>query len=173
MQTNRLQLHCRTGYISASNSPDVTLFTRLRSNWDLMIPHDSWSPRTCIHFDQLIITYQHKSCWRRWWMARVPLLMERFNLFEMTAITYLTSLSKDEVTFRQPGAPPPQGPFEQDRLSAASRLLFVRCTSEHLGLEPWAAIAKRTRYMPSPSSQLMHISNRWLLYKKTAYSRKV
>ena len=87
--------------------------------------------------------------------------------------TSLPSLCKDKVTFRQPGAPPPQGPFEQDRLSAASRLLFVRCTSEHLGLEPWPVIAKRTRYMPSPSSQLMHISNRWLLYKKTAYSRKV
>ena len=114
-----------------------------------MIPYDSWD--MYIHFDQLIITYQHKSCWKQWWMAWVPLLVERFNLCEMTAgswqsFHFSTFIIQGWSDLPTTHAPPPQGPFGWQKLSAASRLPFVRCVSEHLHLAPLPVITKCTRY---------------------------
>jgi hypothetical protein len=73
------------------------------------------------------------------------------NLCEMTAgswqsFHFSTFIIQGWSDLLATHAPPPQGPFGWQRLSAASRLPFVRCVSEHLHLAPLPVITKCTRY---------------------------
>jgi len=92
--------------IEASKSPDVTLFTRLRSNWN-MIPHNSSQIHPFQSDDhdtpaqQLLMTLKNEVVIRV--SEQVEFLRDDYREFTELSLVYL-SASKDEVSFRRPGA---------------------------------------------------------------------
>ena len=92
--------------IEASKSPDVTLFTRLQSNWDLM-PHNSTQTVPFRPADHNIQAQQLLSTMKAEMIAHaakdVEFLRDDYQEFTELSLVYL-SASKDEVKFRRPGA---------------------------------------------------------------------
>ena len=92
--------------IEASKSPEVTVFTRLRSNWNL-VPHDSSQILPFCPTDHDVEAQQLLSKMKDEVIARaiedVDCLRDDYREFTELTLVYLSS-SKVEVKFRRPGA---------------------------------------------------------------------
>ena len=92
--------------IEASKSPDVTLFTRLRTNWDLM-PHDSSDILPFRPADHGLAARELLSAMKDESIAvateGVEFLRDDYREFTELSLLYLSSVN-NKVTFQRPGA---------------------------------------------------------------------
>jgi len=92
--------------IEASKSPDVTLFTRMRSNWDLM-PHDSSDIVPFCPADHDLQAQELLAALKDDVIAvatgKVEFLRDDYREFTELSLLYLSS-SKDTMIFQRPGA---------------------------------------------------------------------
>ena len=92
--------------IEASKSPDVTLFKRLRSNWDLM-PHDSSHVLPFCPADHSLQAQELLTVMKGETIAiaaeEVEFLRDDYKEFTELTLLYLAS-EKHAVTFKRPGA---------------------------------------------------------------------
>ena len=92
--------------IEASKSPDVTLFTRLRSNWELMSHYSEnilpfRSADNDMQAQELLKLMKDEAVARA--TEDVEYLRDDYCEFSVVSLLYL-SASKGDVTFRRPGA---------------------------------------------------------------------